>query len=295
MNIFKGKEMNTPNHHIERVADVDIHYVRLGSGPPLVLLHGWPETWYAWRHVIPILAQHYTVIAPDLRGLGDSSKPASGYEKRVLAEDVYQLVTHLGFSSIFLVGHDWGGSTAYAYAAAHRDQVRRLVIVESLVLSGLPERDAVFGPETWFAQFHSIPHLAEAVVTGRERAYLSWFYDAFPARKDAIMDADREEYLRTYSDPRALHAGFELYRTHGHDLEDNRISAQQPLQLPILAIGGDRSMGSRTQEALEVLATHVRGEVLNNCGHFVPEEYPTVLAEHILRFFAEEEHVTSSV
>lgn len=97
----------------------------MGNGAPLVLLHGWPQTWFAWRHMIPLLAQHYTVSAPDLRGLGDSSKPANGYDKRTIAEDVYQLTLQLGFEHILLVGHDWGGHIAYAYAAGHRDGVQR--------------------------------------------------------------------------------------------------------------------------------------------------------------------------
>ena len=275
-------------HHTDQVGDVAIHYVRMGNGAPLVLLHGWPQTWFAWRHIIPILAQHYTVIAPDLRGLGDSSKPANGYDKRTIAEDVYQLTLQLGFERILLVGHDWGGSTAYAYAAAHREGVQRLAIVESLVRSGDPVRDAALGNDAWFATFHSIPSLPETLVGGRERAYLSWFYENFPAVKGAITEADVDEYLRTYSDPRSLHAGFELYRALPTDLKNNAISSQHPLRMPVLALGGDKSMGPKTRQALEVLATDVRGGVLENCGHFVPEEYPDLLASQILDFFAEE-------
>ena len=120
-------------HHTASVNDVQLHYVTAGQGdPPLVLLHGWPETWYQWRKIIPALAERYTVIAPDMRGLGDSSRPISGYDKRTIADDIYKLVRMLGFERIFLVGHDWGGPVAYAYACAHRDDVRRLVILASL-------------------------------------------------------------------------------------------------------------------------------------------------------------------
>jgi pimeloyl-ACP methyl ester carboxylesterase len=278
----------TFKHYTDRIGEIDIHYIRMGSGAPLVLLHGWPQTWYAWRHVIPTLAQHYTVIVPDLRGLGDSSRSTSGFDKRTLAEDIYQLTLKLGFERILLVGHDWGGSTAYAYAAAHRESVQRLVIVESLVLSGAPERDAIFGPEAWFAQFHALSNFPEALITGRERIYLSWFYENFPVVKGAITQEDIDEYLRTYSDPRAMRAGFELYRALPTDLKDNAASSQEPLRFPILAIGGEKGIGAKTREALEVLATDVRGSIIENCGHFVPEEYPDLLANHILSFFAEE-------
>lgn len=124
---------STFTHHTAVVNDIRLHYVLGGQGDPVVLLHGWPETWYAWRKVMPALAQQYTVIAPDMRGLGDSDKPATGYDKSTVADDIYQLVRQLGFQRIFLVGHDMGGPVAYAYAAAHPQDVRRFVFVESLL------------------------------------------------------------------------------------------------------------------------------------------------------------------
>src|SRR5713226_6839622 len=117
-------------HHTIALEDVRLHYVTAGRGDPVVLLHGWPQTWYEWRRIIPALAERYTVIAPDMRGLGDSSKPATGYDKRTVAADIYQLVRKLGFEKIFIVGHDWGGPVAYAYACAHPGDVRKLVILD---------------------------------------------------------------------------------------------------------------------------------------------------------------------
>ena len=118
----ENQAMTTDFEHFSaQLSEVRLHYVKAGSGDPLVLLHGWPETWYQWREVIPALAERYTVIAPDMRGLGDSSKPVTGYDKRRVAADIHELVRHLGFERIFLVGHDWGGPVAYAYACAHRD------------------------------------------------------------------------------------------------------------------------------------------------------------------------------
>ncbi|RPI44523.1 MAG: alpha/beta hydrolase, partial [Hyphomicrobiaceae bacterium] len=125
------------SHHFADLGDVLLHYVTAGKGPAVVLLHGWPQTWWEWRHVIPALAEKYTVIAPDMRGLGDSSRPLGGYDKKTVANDIWLLVAErLGHSSFFLVGHDWGGPTAFALAAAHPQAVRRLVILDVVIPGG---------------------------------------------------------------------------------------------------------------------------------------------------------------
>jgi pimeloyl-ACP methyl ester carboxylesterase len=147
------------------VNGVRIHYVTGGHGPALILLHGWPETWYEWRNMLPILAKDFTIVAPDLRGMGDSSLEPSGYDKKTLAQDVHALVTQLKLSKPILVGHDWGGPVAYAYAAQYRNELERLIMIE-----GLP-----FGPWlkttnlTWFFNFFRIPGYAESLLPGRER------------------------------------------------------------------------------------------------------------------------------
>lgn len=163
---------NTVAHHYADLGDVLIHYVTAGQGPAVVLLHGWPQTWWEWRHVIPALAQKYTVIAPDLRGLGDSSRPLEGYDKRTVANDIWRVVGEkLGHKSFFLVGHDWGGPTAYALAAAHPEAVRRLVILD-VVIPG-SGGDFSEGGRRWHHQFHMTPDLPEALTQGREDVYLA--------------------------------------------------------------------------------------------------------------------------
>jgi pimeloyl-ACP methyl ester carboxylesterase len=146
------------SHHTTFVNDVRLHFVTAGTGDPVVLLHGWPETWYQWRKIIPTLAERYTVIAPDMRGLGDSAKPATGYDKRTIADDIYQLVRKLGFERIFLVGHDWGGPVAYAYASAHPNDVRRLVILDVPIpgagLEQIPQASPRGG--LWHISFHGV-------------------------------------------------------------------------------------------------------------------------------------------
>jgi pimeloyl-ACP methyl ester carboxylesterase len=208
-------------HHYADLGDVLIHYVTAGQGPPVVLLHGWPQTWWEWRHVIPALAGNYTVIAPDLRGLGDSSRPLDGYDKKTVANDVWRLVGEkLGHKSFFLVGHDWGGPTAYALAAGHPEAVRRLVILD-VVIPG-SGGDFSEGGRRWHHQFHMTPDLPEALVQGREDVYLAWFYRTFAYRPDAIGPDDLAEYLRTYRQPGAMRAGFAFYRAIAQDAADNQ-------------------------------------------------------------------------
>jgi pimeloyl-ACP methyl ester carboxylesterase len=165
-------------HETALVNGVRIHYVIGGSGEPVVLLHGFPLTWYYWRKIMPTLAQRYTVIAPDLRGLGDSSKPSSGYDPQTLAEDIHQLVRQLGFQRILLVGHDWGGPVAYAYAyaAANRDEVQKLVILEAVIpVFGQGQQGVLpnTGQAPWHFSFHQVPDVPEALTAGRERLYIS--------------------------------------------------------------------------------------------------------------------------
>ncbi len=274
-------------HDFAELGAVRLHYVTAGQGEPLVLLHGWPQTWFEWRHILPGLAARYRVIAPDLRGLGDSTGPATGYDKRTLAEDIWGLLQHLGVERFCLVGHDWGGPVAFALAAAHPAAVRRLAILD-VVIPG-DGGDFSQGGRRWHHAFHQVADLPEELVSGRERAYLSWFYRSFAHRPDAIGEEDIAEYLRTYSDPAKLRAGFALYRALPQDRIDNAARiAQGKLTMPVLAVGGGESFGRRTEpeESLRRVADDVTGVVIPECGHWLPEEQPALLLEQLLRFFA---------
>jgi pimeloyl-ACP methyl ester carboxylesterase len=276
------------------VGEVMLHYVTAGEGPPVVLLHGWPQTWWEWRRVMPALAQRYTVIAPDLRGLGDSSRPAGGYDKKSVADDIWQLVNGvLGHETFFLVGHDWGGPTAYALAAAHPEVVRRLVILD-VVIPGCGG-DFSQGGRRWHHQFHITPDLPEALTAGREDIYLSWFYRTFTYRPDAIGDDDLAEYLRTYRQPGAMRAGFAYYRAIAQGAADNQATiARFKLPMPVLAIGGavsyphGRGRGREPEESMKRVAVDVRGEVVPDCGHFIPEEAPDLLTDRLLGFLGQD-------
>ena len=282
------------SHGYADLGDVLLHYVTAGEGFPVVLLHGWPQTWWEWRHVIPRLAERYKVIAPDLRGLGDSSRPLAGYDKRTVANDVWRLVSErLGHASFFLVGHDWGGPTAFALAAAHPEAVLRLVILD-VVIPG-SGGDFSQGGRRWHHQFHMTPDLPEALTQGREDIYLSWFYRTFAYRHDAIGPDDLAEYLRTYRQPGAMRAGFAYYRAIAHDAADNRAMIERSkLPMPVLAMGGGvsyphgRGRGDEPEQSLRRVAVDVRGEVVPECGHFIPEEAPDLLADRLLAFFAEQ-------
>ena len=278
-------------HHFADVGEVLVHYVTAGEGEPLVLLHGWPQTWYEWRHVIPALAERFQVIAPDLRGLGDSTRPAGGYDKLTVAEDVFRLVhDHLGLERICLAGHDWGGPVAFAYAAAHRQAVRRLALLD-VTVPGDGAENLSQGGRRWHHGFHRTLDLPEALVQGRERIYLGWFYRTFSYRPDAVAEEAVAEYLRTYTQPGALRAGFSYYRAIPQDVADNRAMLERDgkLAMPVLGLGGDRSWGRRMEvvESLNRVAEDVRGGEVPECGHFIPEERPDVTIERLLAFFGE--------
>ena len=198
----------TFTHRTASVNGIQLHYVIGGHGDPVVLLHGWPETWYEWHLVMPALAKNYTVIAPDLRGLGDSSKPPTGYDGKNVAEDIHHLVTQLGFKTIFLVGHDIGTQVAYSYTAAHPTEVKKLVVME-LTIPGFAPAGRM---PLWWAIFHQTPDLPEALVQGKEMMYLSWFFHNLTFNPAAITQTDINEYVTHYSAPGGMRAGFEYYQ-----------------------------------------------------------------------------------
>ncbi len=278
------------HHHHAELGDVRLHYVTHGVGFPVVLLHGWPQTWFEWRHVMPRLAERYRVIAPDLRGLGDSSRPADGYDKKTVGNDIWRLVHDvLKIDAFHLVGHDWGGPTAYAVAAAHPDSVRTLTILD-VTIPGDGSPNISDGGRRWHHGFHQTMDMPEALVAGREDIYLGWFYRNYGHRPDAIPDADIAEYLRCYRQPGALRAGFSYYRNIPRDVADNEaIVARFKLPMPVLALGGGDAWGRRMAvvESLRRMATNVRGGVIDRCGHWMPEEQPDALLSHLLPFLHE--------
>jgi pimeloyl-ACP methyl ester carboxylesterase len=276
-------------HHHAELGEVRLHYVTAGQprdsgADTVVLLHGWPQTWYCWRRVIPLLAGDFHVVAPDLRGLGDSSRPAAGYDARTVAADIDLLLRErLGSDRFHVLGHDWGGIIGFALAAHFPGPVVSLTVVD-VAIPGDGSPDISQGGRRWHHALHQTPDLPEKLVAGREETYLGWFYDNYGHRPDVITDDERAEYLRTYTDPGALRAGFEYYRALDRTAADNARRAEEyRVTVPVLALGGATSWGRGEQvaESLRRLADDVTGGVVAEAGHWVPEEQP---AELVRRF-----------
>ena len=277
-------------HHYYDTGDVTLHYVLAGKGDPLLLLHGWPQSWYCWHKIMPELAEQYSLIAPDLRGLGDSSRPLDGYDKATVANDVHKLVhDHLRLDSYNLMAHDWGGPVAFVLAATWPEHVRKLVMLDTAVPGDGSGTFSQHG-RRWHHAFHRTADLPEALVSGREDIYLGWFYQNYGYQPGAISPADMEEYLRTYRQPGALRAGFSYYRALEQDVEHNEALLKQKgkLTMPVLALGGGKGFGRGidTLESLQRVSTNVRGGVIDDCGHWMQEEKPAEVLKQVKAFLS---------
>jgi pimeloyl-ACP methyl ester carboxylesterase len=284
-----GIDNVTFSHHMASVNGVQIHYVIGGHGDPVVLLHGWPQTWYEWRHVMSALAKNYTVIIPDLRGLGDSSKPVTGYDGKTVAEDIHQLVSQLRFKQIFLVGHDVGSQPAYSYAAAHPTEVGRLVIMEYIFPGFTPPQ---LEGKVWWFPFHQTPDIPEALVEGKERMYLSWFYHNLAYNPSAITQTDIDEFVSHYSAPGGMRDGFNYFRAFPQDAIQNENYSKIKLTMPVLALGAGFIPGfggnvtiNYALYGMQALAQNVTGIQVPNSGHWIPEERPDFVIKLLDNFF----------
>jgi len=274
------------DHHTAFVNGQRIHYVRAGQGDPIVLLHGWPQTWYMWRKIIPELSKKYTVIAPDLRGFGQSSQPRDGYDKLTVTQDIYELVQSLGFEKIFLVGHDLGGPVAYAYANLHPDDVRGLVILDVAITIDEQEQ-AKYYKTLFHMSFNARPDIAITLVTGREREYLTHFYrDCYNPGAFSLQDID--EYIAAFSAPGAMRASMAHYGALPTSFRQMQELAKTKLEMPVLALGGEISFGDGVKKSLEQVAIDVRGGTIAGSAHWIAEEQPEALLEKLFAFFEEQ-------
>jgi pimeloyl-ACP methyl ester carboxylesterase len=282
-------------HGTALVNGVRLHYVEGGQGAPILLLPGWPQSWYAWRYVMPQLVQAgYRVIALDPRGMGDSERPVSGYDMQTVASEVHEFVEALGLLAdgpIDVVGHDVGAWIGYAYAAGWPAEVKRLAVFDSALPgitppppSGVPSEEA--NVKTWHFAFNRLPDLPEILLQGREREFLTWLFRAKSVHGWAIGVADLDEYVRVNSIPGALRAALSYYRHQfsQQGLAESRQRAERKLSIPVLAFGAQQGIGSLLIETMRLVADDVRGGVLNDCGHYMPEEAPRTVARLILEF-----------
>ncbi|GLY02294.1 MULTISPECIES: alpha/beta hydrolase [Actinoplanes] len=272
-----------------RVGDVGINYVRGGRGPVLVLLHGYPETWYEWHDILPALSRHYTVIAPDLRGAGKSDAPAGGYDKKTMAADIHGLLTRLGLNrDVRLVGHDIGTMVAYAYAAAHPTEVKKLVLSEAPIpdesLYSFPALTAD-GPGPWqFGFFLLTNGLPEQTVNGREEQWVQGFTDHLEVVEDGVDATDVRVFAGYLKDDAHLRASFEWFRAFPRDIADNKINQKRKLRMPVLAIGADHSLKDVVGKQAAEYATDVTPALITGSGHWIYEEHPEEMTERLLDF-----------
>jgi len=272
------------SHHLADVNGIRIHYTLAGQGPALLLLHGWPFTWYTWRLVLPALAQHYTVIMPDLRGIGQTSRPATGYDSRTRAADAAGLLRHLGFEQANVLGHDLGVEVAFMTALAYPQLVRRLVLSEAIV-GGLPGAEAFLQNAPWWFSFHAVPDLAEAVVAGHEELYLNWFYRNSTYQQRGIAAEAQAEYVAAYTGAEALRGGFQHYRAFPQNRQQvaEALTQGQRLVCPTMAVCGNvvgEVLFNQLRPVTDSLETHLVPE----CGHVVQEEQPAELVRLLLDF-----------
>ena len=262
-----------------------MHYVEAGAGEPVLLLHGFPQTWFAWRKVIPGLSTRFRVIAPDLRGCGDTDRPPQGYDKVTVAADVDRLVERLGLGSVRIVCHDVGMMVGYAYACAHRGTITQLVMMET----GLPG----LGLEKYFGISHMyhLPlfdapnQLAEVLIAGRERAFVDHFMRQQTYDPTGPDEAVLDEYARRLAQPGCLHGGICYFRAHKQDATHNQEQAKTKLAVPVLTVAGAASAGDRLAEQVRPLVEDLSAIVIDRCGHYIAEERPDALLEHLLAFF----------
>ncbi|MBN9794744.1 alpha/beta hydrolase [Pseudonocardia sp. TMWB2A] len=268
-----------------------MHYVAGGTGPPVVLLHGWPQSWYAWWPIMPALAEHYTVYAVDLPGLGDSEGVPTGYDKATLARYVHGLVAeHLGLREVRIVGHDLGAGVGFRYAAQYPDEVLRYAHLD-YPLPGPALSAARYATFSWHIAFHTKRVVPETVVADDVREYLSLFYaqvahdgESFGGSRTTPPFDEREidEFTRTYSRPQVLSGGFELYRALGRDERDNTAAA--PVPTPTMLMTAQGLLTSTRPSVESRLPNLVRAVEVPGSGHWLPEENPGFVLAELLTF-----------
>ncbi|MBI3625846.1 MAG: alpha/beta hydrolase [Candidatus Rokubacteria bacterium] len=276
--------------HVVRVSDgVRIHYRQMGRGPAMVLLHGFPQTGHMWRKVMPALAERFTVVAPDLRGYGDSDRPASGYDKRRMAVDIAEVIQALGIAPIVLVGHDRGARVAHRFALDHPTMLTRLVLLDIAPTYDVFERMDQHGArERWHWFFHQVHDLPEALVAGHEEIYLRYCFRAWSFNPVAVEEEAVQEYLRCFRQPGAMRAAFDDYRAGATiDLEHDGADRGKKVRAPTLVLWGETGRMPQSADMLGVWRARceeVEGHAIADCGHFLPEEQPAAVIDAILKF-----------
>jgi len=294
----------TFHHGVTQVNGVKLHYVEGGTtanGDPILLIPGWPQSWYAWRFVMPrLVAAGHRVIALDLRGMGDSDHPMDGYDSKTIAADIHAFVEARGLARegrLHVVGHDVGAWMAYSHAADWPHDVQTLTVMEAALPgitppapAGTPSDDA--NMRSWHFAFNRLPDLPEILVQGHERAYLGWLFAQKSHNGYVFTPQALDEYSRVFAQPGGARAAFSYYRAAFSEtgLQQYRHRAETSLPMPVLAVGGQYSVGEGMLNTMKLVATDVRGVNIPDAGHFVLEEKPVEVAEAILKFTGAYQH-----
>ena len=279
--------MSNPDKTIlSRAAKIDgvkLHYLTAGRGPALILLHGYAETSRMWRPIIPILAKRFTVIAPDLPGIGDSAIPAKGLDMKTSAVRMHGLARSLGVEKAGVVGHDIGLMVAYAYAAQFPVETEKLVVMDAF-LPGVGQWEAIYNnPGFWHFRFNG--PTPEALVRGRERTYFEHYWNNFAAdKKRSIPEGDRKAYTAAYARPGRMRAGWAYFVSFRQAAKDFEQLAQTRLTMPVLSIGGEKSLGEALAQQMKLVASDVTVVVLKNTGHWLLEERRKQTTDALVEF-----------
>jgi pimeloyl-ACP methyl ester carboxylesterase len=273
-------------HQYVRIDGQRVHCVTAGAGTPVLLIPGWPQTWYAWRHVMQALAAHgFMAVAVDPPGTGYSDRPNAGYDTGRTAATLHRVMTQLGFDVYQVAGHDVGMWVAYALASDRPEAVKSLALTEA-VIPGLAPAPSIFAPPEeniflWHFMFNQLADLPETLIAGRERAYLEFMFNRWSFRRDCVAV---DVYIDAYAAPGGLRGGFAYYRAIPETIRQNQVRAQHKLAMPVLAIGAEHATGDAPLVTMRDNATDLQGAVVPDCGHFIMEEAPDAFIGHLLPF-----------
>ncbi len=276
-------------HHRCQANGIKQHYVEAGSGPPVILLHGFPETWYAWRHQIPVLGQRYRLIVPDLRGYGATDKPAAGYDKRTMANDIKALMDKLGIARAPIIGHDRGARVGLRFAKDHPAATDRFAALDNIPTRVIFERmDAKVARGHWFFLFNAVRDLPEALVTGREELWLNFILKGWIYDPEALTPEDIATYVRAYAQHGGLRGAMEDYRAGEEDVKQDQADAATKLSCPTLALWGEEfESGGKMWDFPAIwreIAENLTTVPVPLCGHLPHEERPDVVNKALLDF-----------
>jgi len=270
-------------HKTATVNGIKIHYVTGGKGEPLVLVHGFGQNWYMWNRIMPELSKHFTVIAPDLRGVGESDKPEGGYDKKTMATDIHELVKQLGYNKINLAGHDIGLMVAYAYAAQYGNEVNKLALMDALLPGIEPVWSKVSASAWWFG-FFAWPASGD-IVKGKEKEFLTNFWPMVGHVKDPFTPEETTEFIRAYAVPGATTATFKWFGAFPQDGKDNVVFMKKKLQMPLLAMGGEYFAAAFLKDHSKLVAKNVSESKIAGSGHWLVQENRAQVQNDLLTFF----------